>query len=363
MLRLFHLSIVSLIMVTMSVNADRVGDITESDYAKVNSYLIDSHVLPRYEVLVKSTSMFTTTVQSFCNESEMTEPSDLQDDFHAVMDAWFGIAHIQFGPIEFFMRQFRFYFWPQARGKVVASLVETIASEAIGDLNDSNVAVQGLLAAEALIFHQRFLGSGNQEQPEFCNLLIAVARNMQAMAIGILTDWRDHDSAYAQFMKTPGEDNPFYESHAAVTLSFFQSLYNSLQFVHDINIQPVVGESVDKARPVLAESRFSQRSTRNLVATLIALEDLYGVRGNLGIGNLTQKTDPDLDALMNKAFGATIANAQSLNIPIEVAAIDHEKRTQLEKLAKQVLAMKQIARTRLAKAIGMTIGFNALDGD
>ncbi|MCY4227945.1 MAG: imelysin family protein [Gammaproteobacteria bacterium] len=363
MLRITCLGAVVFMMATMTVKADQVREISEADYARVNAYLIDSHVIPRYEVLVQNASGFLTTARSFCNESEGAELSVLRDDFHKVMDAWFGIAHIQFGPIEFLMRQFRFYFWPQARGKVVDSLAEMAVSGATGELTDSNVAVQGLLAAEALLFNERFFGGGSENQSQNCSLLVAVAHNMENMAIGTLEDWRDRNTAYAQFMKQPDADNPFYENHATATLSFFQSLYNSLQFAYDINLKPVVGESIVNARPVLAESRPSARSMRNIVVTLNALEELYGVDGNVGLGRLAARTDADLDALMQKAFRITLANARSLNVPIEVAAIDEEKRPQLEKLAKQVLAMKQIVRSRLAKAIGMTVGFNALDGD
>ncbi|MCY4274389.1 MAG: imelysin family protein [Gammaproteobacteria bacterium] len=363
MLRLICLSTAILMMSKLAVATDQIQGFSEADYAEVNAFLVDKHVIPRYEILTQSASKFAATSQSFCSASKRIHLSVLREDFHKVMDAWFAIAHIQFGPIEFFMRQFRFYFWPQARGKVIDSLAEVVTSGITEELTDSNVAVQGLLAAEALIFHEHFLGVSNKNQSEFCNLLILVARNMETMAIGILGDWRDGDSAYAKFLKEPNEKNPFYENHSAATLSFFQSLYNSLQFAYDINLKPVIGESIDKARPALAESRLSARSTRNLVITLNALQDLYGLDENSGLSKLAKQADPHLDALMQKALRITLANAQSLNVPIEFAAIDDKQRPKIEKLKKQVLAMKQIVRTRLAKTIGMTIGFNALDGD
>ena len=54
------------------------------------------------------------------------------------------------------------------------------------------------------------------------------------MAVGILSEWREGDDAFAQLMSTPGPDNPHFEDHAAGTLAFFQGLHDSLQLIYDI---------------------------------------------------------------------------------------------------------------------------------
>ena len=161
----------------------------------------------------------------------------------------------------------------------------------------------------------------------------------------------------------PGPDNPFVEDHAAATLNFFQSLHDSLQLIHDVNLKPIIGESAAAARPVLAESRLSGRSQRNIVVTLEALQALYLGTGSAGLGDLTAVADPKLDRLMRKAFRLTLATAQSIDGPIEKAAAEPGLRPPLEKLAKQVRAIRQFVRERLAPALGLAVGFNALDGD
>jgi len=343
--------------------ADQNILVTEADYARVNTHLIASHVIPRYEVLVQATSQLVQISQSFCSETDATELSAIRNQFHQTMDAWFGVAHIRFGPIEFLMRQHRFFFWPQARGKVVAAVTAAIASGDSIVMIDHNVAAQGLLAIEAMLFHAQFFGGNEANKSQVCTWLIAVVRNLESMAVGTLADWRDGDSAYAQFMQQPDVNNPFYERHEAATLHFFQSLFTSLQFVYDINLKPVVGDTLATARPVLAESRPSARSTRNLTVTLLALQELYGSDDRIGLSDLTSRAEPKLDTLMQKAFRVTLTNLKALSVPIEVAATDADKRLQLEKLTKQIQAIKQIVRSRLSKAIGLTVGFNALDGD
>ena len=46
-----------------------------------------------------------------------------------------------------------------------------------------------------------------------------------------------------------------------------------------------------------------------------------------------------------------------------VATTDPALRPQVEKLAIQVQALKQIVRNRLAPALDLAVGFNSLDGD
>ena len=164
-------------------------------------------------------------------------------------------------------------------------------------------------------------------------------------------------------MTMPGPDNPHVEDHAAGTLAFFQSLYDSLQLIYDVNLKPVIGDSAKTVRPVLAESRLSGRSQRNIVAILDALQALYGGEGGFSLGDVTAIADPKLDRLLRKAFRLTLATARSIDRPVEAAAADPSLRPQVEKLATQIRALKQIARDRLAPALGLAVGFNALDGD
>ena len=338
-------------------------EITPADYARVNAALTETHAVPRYERLATVTHAFAEAAGAFCAGTSPEGPASVRAAFHDAMDAWMGVQHLRFGPIESFNRAYRFYFWPQARAKVVDAVAELVAAgeedERLARIDRANVAIQGLMAAEVLLYDDRYLGA----DAKGCGLLLAAATNMRNMAAAILADWREGDASFAHMLATPGPDNPFVDSHAASTLSFFQSLHDSLQLIHDVNLKPVIGESAKTVRPVFAESRLSGRSQRNIVATLEALQALYLGEGSAGLGDLTAIADPKLDRLMRKAFRLTLATAQSIDGPIEHAAADPALRPPVEKLAKQVRALRQIVRDRLAPALGLAVGFNALDGD
>ena len=311
-----------------AVPASSAQEIGPADNARVNAALVETHALPRYERLTTATEAVAATAEAFCAGGGETEGERLRSRFHDAMDAWMGVQHLRFGPVESFSRAYRFYFWPQARAKVADAVAELVAADEdnaalAARIESANVAVQGLLAAEVLLYDDRYLGG----DAEGCGLLTAVAANMRTMAVGILTDWREGDGAFASLMAAPGPDNPQFEDQTAATLAFFQSLHDSLQLIRDVKLRPgpdnpqfedqtaatlaffqslhdslqlirdvklrpVIGESAQKVRPVLAESRLSGRSQRNIVVTLEALQALYLGEGDAGLGDLTTIADP-----------------------------------------------------------------------
>ena len=333
----------------------------EADYARVNAALAASHVLPRLERLAEATGAFAEAAEAFC--AGAAPGAGARARFHDAMDAWMAVRHLRFGPVERFMRAHRFHFWPQARGKVRDALR---ALAAAGDdafaparFARANVAAQGLLAAEALLFDDR--PGAASPGGAGCRALRAVAANMRGMAAGIVDDWRAGDAPFADALARPGPGNAHFRDHRDAALAFFKSLHDGLQFVADVRLRPVVDGAA--GRPRLAESRASGRSLRNVVVNLEALQALYLGEGGPGLGALAAGADPKLDGLLRKAFRLTLATARSIGRPLEEAALDPELRAKAAKLTVQARALRQIVRDRLAPALGLPVGFNALDGD
>ena len=337
-----------------TARAEEPGDASE----RVNAALVETHVLPRYERLAAATGKFANAAMAFCDGN--ADLAAARSGFHETMDAWMAVRHLRFGPVEFLMRVFRFYFWPQARGKVVGAIRaavedrDNVASLA-ARIDRANVALQGLLTAEVLLYGEPRAG---RDTPG-CDLLEAATDNMRVMAAEILAEWRDGDAPFARIVTTPGNAN--FADHREATLAFFKSLHDGLQFVADAKLKPVVGGTT--ARPRLAESRFSGRSLRNVIQNLEALQALYVGEEGPGLGALARAADPELDRLMRKAFRVTIKTARSVERPLEEAAASPSLRPTAKKLTIQTQALRQIVRDRLAPALGFSIGFNALDGD
>ena len=336
--------------------------IAEPDYARVNASLVENHVLRRYARLAEATAGFAEEAETFCAGGLGSGPARLPESFHAAMGAWMGVHHLRFGPVTYFDRAQRFHFWPQARGKVAravrAGLALDDAALAPERFARSSAAVQGFPAAERLLFDDRYLAGR-----EGCPLLLAVTGNLRRMAAGIVAGWSGGETPFVRTVAEPGPDNGLFGDHREATLALFRSLHDGLQFAVDVRLKPVIGESLEKARPVLAESRPSGRSARNVVDGLQAARALYLGEGGPGLAELTARVDPKLDRLMRKAFRATLKTARSVDRPLETAATDPALRPRVSKLLLQARALKQIVRDRLARALGLAVGFNALDGD
>ena len=368
MSRTFASAIVAILVLTSAAPGWGGGRIEPEAYARVNAALVESHVLPRYSRLSAAAEGFAAAARDFCAGAGETGRLRVQTRFHDAMGAWMGVQHIRFGPVDLFMRAYRFYYWPQARGKVGEAVREAItASDEAAFLPSrivqANVAVQGLLAAELLLYGHESLDAESGPGSRGCGLLMAAAENMRTMAGEIVADWREGEASFARLVADPGPENPYFLDHRDATLVFFKSLHDSLQLIADVKLNPVVGDAARLARPRLAESRLSGRSRDNVIDNLEALQALYRGEGGLGLGDLARAADPKLDRLLRKAFRLTIATARSIDRPLEKAATNPSLRPKAEKLAVQVRALKQIVRDRLAPALGLAVGFNALDGD
>ena len=344
--------------------AAQAGDaLLPADYADVNKALITGHVIPRYAVLAEKAARFNTAVQGYCavDGGLADARAHARAAYQDLTDAWAGVAHIQFGPVELSMRGPRFYFWPQGRGRVAAAIANLEASADPKSLTPerfrfASVAVQGLPAVAFLLYPDET----EQTLADRCALLSAIADNLAAIATTLLSEWRDGANAFAMVAMTPGPDNVYFETHAEVTLNFLKGLHTGLQSVADIELKPVLRD------PQTAFLPPEGRELRTMQRVLDALSELYlGREGVRGLGSLVERRgiDPALDPLMRKAFAITSGTADAIAMPLPCAVRDEAAREKVEKLHTQVTALRQIVGRRLARALDLQIGFNALDGD
>lgn len=351
--------------------APAAGDTIAPDaYARVNTAILNHHVLPRYERLAAATARQTRTAQEFCMASDSVGLADVRATYHETMDAWMAVQHIRLGPVELYMRAYRLYFWPEARGKVGDAVDSLLAMDDPGvlaaeRLADASVAVQGLPAIEYLLYTDDSLPGEGATASLHCSLLMGIASNMLSIAEQIVADWQGGDVSFRRLFLNPGPDNDYYQTHRDASLALFKNFHDALALIADAKLKPVVGESNETARPALAESRSSGRSLRNIVLNLEALQALYLGEGDAGLSTLVKQygTDKELDPLMRTAFGMTIEAARDIDGPLVEAVADEARREQVETLSTRVIALKQIVKSRVAPALDLAVGFNALDGD
>lgn len=352
------------------------GDRIAADaYQRVNESLVTHHVLPRYRRLAEAAAHFHEGVAASCASRDPGALAGARAGYHRTMDAWMAMQHLPFGPLEQQMRTQRLYFWPQARGKVGEAVAGLLAGTDAALLSPprfsgASVAVQGLPAAEHLLFERPAVLAGEGEtRHRGCALLGAIAANLREIAGAALREWRDTPAggppSFADLMLRPGPDNADFPAPKEATLLFFTALHDGLQFIARVKLGPVVGATRDAPRPRLAESLPSGRATRNVVLNLEALQALYAGEEGPGLGTLVaaHEADAALDPLMRKAFRLTLETARAIGVPLDAAVSDPALRPRTGKLLVQVRALERIVRTRVTEALDLRVGFNALDGD
>lgn len=359
--------LVLLMMAALSAPA-RADD--QAAYRRVNLSLADSHVIPRYERLAEATAALDAEAESFCENPAAEGLPALRAGFVTALDAWMGVQHLRFGPVQFLLRYDRFAFWPDQRNTGSRHLRKLLTARDPAALEPrafgrGSVAVQGFTALERLLFGKgdgAAFYEGGEAAAYRCQVLRAITGNLAEMSGGILKDWRNGDSAYRRVIEAPGEDNAYYLDDKEVTLEFFKAFHGSLQMVADLKLARPLGSSLKKSKPRRSESWRSARSLDNIKTNLRALQELYA--GD-GFGALVKSRggDPELDKTLSGWLVSALEAAESVRPPLSKALSDAAARPQLEKLLTEVRALQELATGRLAKALDLPVGFNAFDGD
>jgi predicted lipoprotein len=227
----------------------------------------------------------------------------------------------------------------------------------------ASVAIQGLPALESLLFEEGVdasaFGSG-RESSYRCELMQAIAGNLAAMATEVLEAWTSGTPPVREQVLTAAEGNGHFASGAEVSVLFLRDLRTSLQTVADLKLARPLGEDAPAAKPRRAESWLSGRSLRNIRIDLEAARDLYLTGYAPLLAAIPQTTV--LDERIRAAFSEALA-ADALEASLADQVADPARRPGIGRLLASVRTLEQLVAQELPEALGLTIGFNALDGD
>ncbi|MEO0764507.1 MAG: imelysin family protein [Pseudomonadota bacterium] len=299
--------------------------------------VITDHILPGHVALAQATDDLASTAAADCR------PEAIRPEFHAAYDAWIGVSHIQFGPIEDQALTLTMSFWPDPKdstGKALGRL--SAAKDPIvddpGQWPDVSAAAQGFTALERMLYEP-------QEDADYaCRLTQVIATGLANKSAAILEDW----PAFADLMRDAGNDR--FQSVEEVQRTLFTALSTGLEFLHDQRLGRPLG-TFDRPRPRRAEARRSDRSLRHVQLSLAALEALA-----------TTMYDGDLTDT-RAAFADARIRAEALDDPALQGVADPAQRFKVEVLQRTVRAAQIAVINEIGAPLGITAGFNSLDGD
>lgn len=335
--------------------------------ATVNRVIVDHQMIPAYRAFANAGGGLVGAADGYCSDPAKQPLAPLRAAFHAVSDAWQGIQNYRFGPSEVLMRASRIFFWPDPRDNVGRQLAEFLVKPDPASLEPArfaqeSVAIQGLPALERLLFGDEAvaaLAAGDDQAARRCGTIRAIAANLAEMGTGMVAQWTTGTPPYRQFLLQPGSDNALYRSESEATVELFKGLFLAVEMVADRKVTPALGADVTGAKPRLLEQWRSGRSLHNIIVDLQTAQTIYSI----GMAPYLDSHDKALKALLDKAFAQTLATAQAIPGQLDQAVADPAARPAVETLVREAAALKALLAQRLTVALGIPLGFNALDGD
>ena len=271
------------------------------------------------------------------------------------------------------LRAERLYFWPDPRNTTARQLAEllagrdpaTLAAESVGR---ASAAVQGLPATERLLFDE---GAGTafrregEEGRRRCEVLEAVTRNIKDITGDVVREWNGGEVAYGRRIETAGPGNAAYAEPKEPTQELLKSLHGALERVASLKLAKPLGTSPATARPMLVEEWRSGRALRDVRLNLAAARALYLGDGGFGLSDFVRDVAqaPEIDGRLRRGLDECIAAVDKIPVPLELAVKSPRARPAVERLLKEVRALRHLVAEHLTTALDLPLGFNALDGD
>lgn len=325
-------------------------DLASPDHRAIAARVVDGHVLPAYQALSDAAGALRAPAKA-------CDADALRDAYHSAFDAWMGAQHIAFGPVEDEMRRFAIAFWPDAKGFTRKAITRLVSNEdpVVDDAEafaKVSVAARGLLALEWVLYDE----NGERAlQPDYsCRLAQAIARDLSTSASAVLNAW-EGNAGFARTMRSPGPANPLYPDAPDVTRDVFTALDGGLQALIDLRLGRPLG-SFERPRPKRAEAWRSGRSLRNIEVSLLALNALYS-------DAFAPELSEEQSGAINAALDRSLMLIDRAPRPMTDTVSAPRTRVQIEAIQSQLVELQRRLREVLAPALGVTLGFNALDGD
>ncbi len=310
--------------------------------------LIPQHIAPRQAHFTRTVTDLLAALRAGCPAPVDAALADIRDKYRRAFIAWAGVRHLRFGPHLLEDRQFRVEFWPDRKGITDRHLRELLAKPVVpeaGALAAASVAVQGFPALERLLFDDQPPAGKN------CAVATAIVANLATLAGDLERDWK------AGTAVPVGADG---------LRAGLMALQTSLQIIRTQILEAPMEDSPAKAKPKRAEAWRSTLSGALLFAEVEALQAL--AVGENHHGGLVEglRTDPyqrEIPLIVQNSFILLLRAAAPFHEQLDAAYADPNQRAPLKELIQATRDSEQMLTQWLAPALGVTLGFNALDGD
>ena len=355
----------------MAASPLRAQDAKPFDHRGLAQRALERHIVPGYDRLATAATEFSDAANAVCDRRTATERRRVDKAFGDLVMAWGRIEHIRFGPITESRRLERILYWPDRRGlglRQVERALQTHDPSVLDSLQlaGKSVALQGLTAAEQILFGngKEALLSRSPEVEFRCSYLRAVAANLARIASEVVAAWREADG-YRQIWLSPGEGNPAFLKPSETTLALAKAFGEGLERVRDERIAAPLGLGKQRTRLPAVFAK-SGRTIALIAANVAGTQELFN-EGGLGDAILaTSLSQPALDI----SASVDLIRRELATARQQVSSVSNDKAFPSESFASPLIATgfplknaRAQADELLSLTAGLTLGFNASDGD
>lgn len=335
--------------------------------ADLGRRLADGYIRPATAQLVARSTTLHADLVRWCEAGAPAgERTRIEGHFRALLDAWARVELLRFGPLVQDNRFERIFFWPDARGLVPRQLATALkaadpAALAPGGLRGRSVAVQGLPAIEHLLFADGAgaLSDGTPAARYRCDLAAATTANVRDIATELDGEWAASGATGRDFT-APAAGNALYRTTQEVAAEAFKAWATGVKFLREAKLAPMMGATGAEARAQRGVFWRSESTARYLAANVRGLGDFYAAARLTDSYTAAERSaDESFLAEIGRAHGNLQAAAGA---PLDAALTGTQRR---HFVLAQLIAdnLRTMIDEVIAPAFGVTLGFNALDGD
>lgn len=340
------------------------------DHAGLARRALEQHIRPAYRRLAQSSAALEQATGDFCKVSDAPHRKALNVAFDNVVTAWGHIEHITFGPIAVESRAERILFFPDRRGLGARQIAAALQSQdksvtEVESLSRKSVALQGLGAFEVVMLGGVDRAETAQARQHRCRFGHAIAGNIATIARSVSGEWQQPDG-FARSWLEPGAGNSAFLKSMETTLALAKAIGRGIEQVRDERTIGPLGFGPQRRKlPVVM--RVSGRTMRLVQANIDGIRDMW-TTGGLEAAIISARAPAPTDSVPEIAalVAGELATASRLagSLLGQPAALDGGKATRtIVSMGFPLKNARYHAMALFTEVAGVTLGFNASDGD
>ncbi len=322
---------------------------------------IDTYIRPSFHRLAQETAGLEAGVATLCAAPSTEALDEARDRFRATVLAFSRVEFVRVGPLSRFDRLERLLFWPDRKGIALRQVQQALATEdeTAADpatLTGKSVAMQGLAAVEYLLFGTgaEALAAGDDYR---CRYAGASTTLIAGLAATLDAEWAD-PAGQSDHMLAPQPTYDDFRTELEVLEKLAATLIHGTETIRDQRLTPILAGKAPNPRAALFWR--SDMTAPALAANFAGLHDYFvAARYPEAVGGANAW-------VANGAvfeFENAVRAAELIVDPMAEAVGDPEQLQALRYMVIITGSLDSILGQNLAAALGLAVGFSALDGD